>query len=592
MDDIQKQAKDLMNKMSNPFKPKFKGQGHRLGGSDSLPSTPSTSNSRSSASTGVVGKTAPSTKGLTSKDRPIHPLDRGKQEADKVPRGRTTVAQVSKSSFSDARQEAVRDSFRPTNELPSSTMQQSSQIKSLPSSKSETSIGQSENRSSGALDFQPSISKGEEDAGSKQYECPICQKSWKTSVEVEIHVEDCLSIGMAQAVQMDDMGRVQTAGDSITSRSRGGSLNDESSKGFELNTSNDNGVDDEVEELWEVHKAIATLISAAPSQATMDILEKVLKNIINDPSSEKFRRLRMKNPKISELIGKVVGAMELLQAIEFQLIDEEGEGGTMEVMAVMKKPDEAHLVRIEETLRILETHRVSPKPNADSSNELSKFSLSTPGSDSNSGTPLLQKLATGSKNDKVSTPKSVAPPRRIDRKTRVFLPAPENVAARIEIPDSFFVRSAEEVRADIIAKKKMMENSQMLVTRAWREKQASANKRRYSAAILRIQFPDMLVLEGIFHPSEPTSAIYEFVAEALFDPVQEFQLCHPIPTRNPFIPSVATPRAPIPTLEEADLVPASLIKFRPSDIGVGGYTGLKKNLIMSAETLVSTKYPQ
>ena len=50
---------------------------------------------------------------------------------------------------------------------------------------------------------------------------------------------------------------------------------------------------------------------------------------------------------------------------------------------------------------------------------------------------------------------------------------------------------------------------QVLMTRAARERQAAALKRRYRAALIRVFFPDGLVLQGVFRPSEPTTALYE-----------------------------------------------------------------------------------
>lgn len=83
------------------------------------------------------------------------------------------------------------------------------------------------------------------------------------------------------------------------------------------------------------------------------------------------------------------------------------------------------------------------------------------------------------------------------------------MAARIDIPDSHYDRSALELRAEMASRKKQMESSQMLVTRAWREKQAAAAKKVYKATTIRVQMPDMLIVEGVFYPNEPTSHLHE-----------------------------------------------------------------------------------
>lgn len=91
----------------------------------------------------------------------------------------------------------------------------------------------------------------------------------------------------------------------------------------------------------------------------------------------------------------------------------------------------------------------------------------------------------------------------------MFYAAPENLAAKMELPDSFFQLSAAEMRQEAAARKKKLEDSQLLISKGSREKMAAANKRRYKAAIIRIQFPDGVVLQGMFLPWEPTAAIYE-----------------------------------------------------------------------------------
>lgn len=85
----------------------------------------------------------------------------------------------------------------------------------------------------------------------------------------------------------------------------------------------------------------------------------------------------------------------------------------------------------------------------------------------------------------------------------------------------------------------------------------------------------------------------QFVAGALKDPTQEFALIHPVPMagRAPVIPSVAQPSAPIPSLEKEQLVPASLIKLRPTCLGPPGYTGLVRELLERVEPLTSVPLP-
>lgn len=83
------------------------------------------------------------------------------------------------------------------------------------------------------------------------------------------------------------------------------------------------------------------------------------------------------------------------------------------------------------------------------------------------------------------------------------------MAAKIEIPDSFFNLSHEELRREADMRKKKIAESQLLIPKSYKEKQAKAARRRYKRTVIRIQFPDGVVLQGFFAPWEPTSSLYE-----------------------------------------------------------------------------------
>lgn len=66
-----------------------------------------------------------------------------------------------------------------------------------------------------------------------------------------------------------------------------------------------------------------------------------------------------------------------------------------------------------------------------------------------------------------------------------------------------------ELKREAETRKKKIEDSQMLIPKSYKEKQAKAAKKRYTKTVIRIQFPDGVVLQGVFSPAEPTSALYE-----------------------------------------------------------------------------------
>ena len=93
------------------------------------------------------------------------------------------------------------------------------------------------------------------------------------------------------------------------------------------------------------------------------------------------------------------------------------------------------------------------------------------------------------------------------------------MAAKIELPDSFFNLSIGELKREAETRKKKIAESHLLIPKSYKEKQAKIARRRYRRTVIRIQFPDGVVLQGVFAPWEPTTALYEvsLLCHFLFD---------------------------------------------------------------------------
>ncbi|CAI5959413.1 unnamed protein product [Closterium sp. NIES-65] len=263
-----------------------------------------------------------------------------------------------------------------------------------------------------------------------------------------------------------------------------------------------------------VHHAAAVVLSASPPGATLDILTRILRNIVTDPGNPKFKRIRLGNPRIADTVGKAAGAMDLLRSVGFEMVDEAVEGGAaggsavaggVERWAVMT---DVRLELVSEAVAVLSAvggQSSAPAAPAAATAVGSGAGVAggSAGATPAAAAPVSAASAEGGEQE------AMAPMPRIDRQVRVFLSTEENKAARIEVPDSFFDRTAEDVRQEAMARRRAQEGAQLLMTRAMRERQAAALKRRYRAAIVRVMFPDGLVLQGVFRPSEPTAALYE-----------------------------------------------------------------------------------
>lgn len=107
------------------------------------------------------------------------------------------------------------------------------------------------------------------------------------------------------------------------------------------------------------------------------------------------------------------------------------------------------------------------------------------------------------------------------KQLRVFYLSKSRNDERFDVPDSFYNLSAAELKNEAAARRKKLEDSQILIPKSWKEKQAAQAKRRYNTTIVRVQLPDGLLIQGFFKPGEPTSRLYE--VRATFQPIDEFQ---------------------------------------------------------------------
>ncbi|KAK6122409.1 hypothetical protein DH2020_043851 [Rehmannia glutinosa] len=269
-----------------------------------------------------------------------------------------------------------------------------------------------------------------------------------------------------------------------------------------------------------------------------------------------------------EAIGDVPGGVELLECVGFEL-KEEGE----EMWLIMDDPSEERIGLVKNVILLLEPKKAEELPST----------------------------APAKMEEPVERSKLIDRHDRADffnlldfcnirlRKEyiRVFFSVPESVAAKIELPDSFYNLTAEELRREADARKKKLEESKLLIPKSYREKQAKAAKKWYKKTVIRIQFPDGVVLQAIFSPSESTGALYEFVSNALKDPSLEFELQHPVLIKRRMIPHFPATGQRASTLEDEDLVPSALIKFRPIETDDVVFTGLCNELLEISEPLVS-----
>lgn len=69
-----------------------------------------------------------------------------------------------------------------------------------------------------------------------------------------------------------------------------------------------------------------------PEMDTLEIIAKLIRNVVIQPNEDKFRRIRISNPKINSTVADVAGGMDTLLAMGWTIAEEEGE----EVLVVSK----------------------------------------------------------------------------------------------------------------------------------------------------------------------------------------------------------------------------------------------------------------
>ncbi|XP_046572870.1 tether containing UBX domain for GLUT4-like [Haliotis rubra] len=124
-----------------------------------------------------------------------------------------------------------------------------------------------------------------------------------------------------------------------------------------------------------------------------------------------------------------------------------------------------------------------------------------------------------------------------------------------DLPDDFFEVTDADIRKMMTDLQKNAENvaDAPLMTQSMRQARLEERYSKYKKVVIRVQFPDKLVLQGMFRPRETVFAVQKFVKEHLQDKTTPFYLYTTPPK------SVLKDRSS--TLIEAHLVPATRIYF-------------------------------
>ncbi|KAM8714192.1 hypothetical protein ACLKA7_014347 [Drosophila subpalustris] len=193
---------------------------------------------------------------------------------------------------------------------------------------------------------------------------------------------------------------------------------------------------------------------------------KYLENIIKNPDEEKFCKIRMSNKIFSDKVRYVDGALDVLYAAGFSEVEMDGEPFLL--WTKDQTEEGLDLAMIVEALKNSE--------------------------------PIQLEL---------------------DRNIKVLLPSQ---ARRVVLPDDFYRISPEEIKREQQMRAEAIESSQMLKTKAMRDREEQRNLRMYRYSLVRVKFPNGLYIQGTFNVYEKIADVFEFVQSCLADESLEFNL--------------------------------------------------------------------
>ncbi|KAL3315570.1 UBX domain-containing protein 6 [Cichlidogyrus casuarinus] len=138
------------------------------------------------------------------------------------------------------------------------------------------------------------------------------------------------------------------------------------------------------------------------------------------------------------------------------------------------------------------------------------------------------------------------------------------------LPDEFYTHTKEDIKKMIAHQRQQVEESGMLLTQALRAKLAVGEMRYYKFVVMRVRFPNNLIIQGTFHASDNVATLRSWIGECLDENILEYQLfappgTQPMGKKNPSSPSPMT-RLELDdmqaTLVEMGLAPCSVLTIQ------------------------------
>ncbi|CAD5118272.1 DgyrCDS6989 [Dimorphilus gyrociliatus] len=230
---------------------------------------------------------------------------------------------------------------------------------------------------------------------------------------------------------------------------------------------------------------------------------KYIDNIIDNPTEEKYRKIRLGNKAFQERVICIEGADTFLQSVGFETRYLPGPSGSEEEFYVIP----AELAEDRDHMRSTKDVLLGAEP--------------------------------------------IKP--ELDRSMKIFHSSPH--AHQMSIPPDFYAISPEEIKRE---QQRLTENAEklgVLRTKEMRERDRIRELRRYRYICIRIRLPDGIILQGTFRAIEKMSDIVDFLKLNMACSWLPFQLL--VPPKNSSLDLEGNS-----TLAELGLAPAALLTMK------------------------------
>lgn len=293
----------------------------------------------------------------------------------------------------------------------------------------------------------------------------------------------------------------------------------------------------------------------AVSRVAVVTLMKIMTNILSNPDNDKMKSIRLANAAFERNVGRHRGGIEFLVASGFELNPATGtlqlrnsvDGVRNDLLEGVRLLNaEADDLGIDPKERPEVISRPPPDENFDVFKpQITRMQMQPRGP---SSTEVLVEDLKAKQESLLSTIKPA-------RNTRVFLDFKRGAAGttdQLQVTGNEQQSDAQLLIASMKSRRAEIEKAQDFQTRAMRELEDLKRRKVFQNTILRIQFPDRVVLQAAFHPNESVEDVIEFTRACLDGPSRDrrFYLYSTPPMQK---------LKPESTLQDFNLVPAAHI---------------------------------